>query len=88
MLPSAKVNNLQIYTLSHAVSMRHRAALRVLDASVFGAQSAWQDAEFDSPVPGKFEVSVIACVHERVAGFAIASRSDVESVKLGWPLLQ
>ncbi|MGZ0172122.1 MAG: GNAT family N-acetyltransferase [Planctomycetales bacterium] len=53
-----------------------------LDAAVFGVEAAWGDAAFDSSIRGKFELSVLACVDTEVAGFAVASRSDDESVHI------
>jgi len=73
---------MQICTLSHAVSRDFRSALKRLDAAVFGAKAAWGDSEFDSPVPEKCEVSVLACADQEVAGFAVGSRSDDESVHI------
>ena len=73
---------MQIYTLSHVMSRQHRAALIELDTAVFGNESAWSNAAFDSPVARKFEVSVIAFMRDQVAGFAVASRSDAESVHI------
>lgn len=79
---STKSHSLQMCTLSHAVSRDYRSALKRLDAAVFGVNAAWGDTEFDSQVPGKCEVSVLACVDDEVAGFAVASRSDDESAHI------
>ena len=79
---SAKTRSSQIYILSQAVSRDYREALITLDAAVFGAEAAWGDAAFDLSIREKFEVSVLACVDSEVAGFAIASRSDDESVHI------
>jgi ribosomal protein S18 acetylase RimI-like enzyme len=53
-----------------------------LDAAEFGIESAWGDAEFDSSIRGKFEISVLACAGGEVAGFAVASRSDDETAHI------
>lgn len=82
MLLSGKVLSVRIQTLSLPVSVKHRSELKALDAAVFGCEAAWGDPEFDSPVPGKFAVSVVACTETTVAGFAVASRSDDESVHI------
>lgn len=79
---STKTLSLRICTLSQAVSREHRSALKSLDAAVFGGEAAWGDGAFDSSIRGKFEVSVLACVHEEVAGFAVASQSDDETVHI------
>lgn len=82
MPPSTKSHSIQMNTLSHTFSRERRSALKTLDAAVFGVKAAWGDTEFDSPMPGKCEVSVLACVDHEVAGFAVASRSDDESVHI------
>jgi ribosomal protein S18 acetylase RimI-like enzyme len=64
------------------VSRDYRAALISLDAAVFGVEAAWGDSAFDSPLREKFEVSVLAFIDKEVAGFAVASRSDDESVHI------
>ena len=82
MLLSGKTLSVRIQTLSLPVSVKHRSELKALDASVFGSEAAWGDVAFDSSIRGKFEVSVLACVGTEVAGFAVASRSDDESVHI------
>ena len=82
MPPSIKTRSSRICTLSQAVSREHRTALVSLDAAVFGVESAWGDDAFDSSVREKFEMSVLAFVRTEVAGFAVASRSDDESVHI------
>ena len=77
-----KTTRSQILTLSHAASSEHRSELKTLDTAVFGIEAAWGDHEFDSPLPGKVQMSVLACVGDEVAGFAVASRSDDESVHI------
>jgi ribosomal protein S18 acetylase RimI-like enzyme len=81
-LLSGKTLSVRIQTLSLPVSVKHRSELKALDASVFGSEAAWGDVAFDSSIRGKFEVSVLACVGTEVAGFAVASRSDDESVHI------
>ena len=79
---STKTRSSRICTLSQAVSRDYRAALISLDAAVFGVEAAWGDSAFDSPLREKFEVSVLAFIDKEVAGFAVASRSDDESVHI------
>lgn len=69
-------------TLSLSVSRDYRSALKRLDAAVFDIEAAWGDSEFDSPLAGKFDVSVLACVDAEVAGFAVASIGDDGSAHL------
>ena len=82
MLLSGKALSVRIQTLSLPVSIKHRSELKALDAAVFGSEAAWGDPEFDSPVPEKFALSVVACADTEVAGFAVASRSDDQSVHI------
>lgn len=79
---STKTRSSRICTLSQTVSRDYREALTSLDTAVFGVEAAWGDAAFDSSIREKFEVSVLACVDSEVAGFAVASRSDDESVHI------
>ena len=82
MSSSTKTRSSRICTLSQAVSRDHRAALTRLDAAVFGVEAAWGDVAFDSSIRGKFELSVLVFIDEKVAGFAVASRSDDECIHI------